>query len=72
MHAIVNGDVREDGKRYGSIPDSYVDLTLETSHHPFFLVKKKGIDHGEIVMIRGCRFELCADGIGCSEFLLPY
>jgi len=29
--------------------------------------EKKGIDHGEIVMIRGCRFELCADGIGCSE-----
>ncbi len=32
-----------------------------------FVVGKKGIDHGEIAMIRGCRFELCADGIGCSE-----
>ena len=33
---------------------------------------KKGVDHGEVVMIRGCRFELCADGIRCSEQLLPY
>jgi hypothetical protein len=33
----------------------------------FFCGEKKGIDHGEIVMVRGCRFELCADGIGCSE-----
>ena len=32
-----------------------------------FCGEKKGIDHGEIVMIRGCRFELCVDGIGCSE-----
>jgi hypothetical protein len=32
----------------------------------FFCCGKKGIDHGEIVMVRGCRFELCADGIGCS------
>ena len=37
-----------------------------------FCGEKKGIDHGEIVMVRGCRFELCADGIGCSEYLLPY
>jgi hypothetical protein len=34
---------------------------------PPFFVMKKGIDHGEIAMIRGCRFELCTDGIGCSE-----
>ena len=32
-----------------------------------FFGEKREIDHGEIVMIRGCRFELCADGIGCSE-----
>jgi len=37
-----------------------------------FCGEKKGIDHGKIVMVRGCRFELCADGIGCSEWLLPY
>ena len=29
--------------------------------------EKKGIDHGEIVMIRVRRFELCATGIGCYE-----
>jgi len=29
--------------------------------------EKEGIDHGKIVMVRGCRFELCADSIGCSE-----
>jgi hypothetical protein len=32
-----------------------------------FCGEKKGIDHGEIAMIQGCRFGLCADGIGCSE-----
>jgi len=31
----------------------------------FFCGEKKGIDHGKIAMIRGCRFELCANGIGC-------
>jgi hypothetical protein len=31
-----------------------------------FCCGKKGIHHGEIVMVWGCRFELCANGIGCS------
>jgi len=32
-----------------------------------FCGERKGMDHGKIAMIRGCRFELCTDGIGCSE-----
>ena len=29
--------------------------------------EKEGIHHGEIIMVRGCQFELCANRIGCSE-----
>jgi hypothetical protein len=33
---------------------------------------KKGVDHGRIAIVRGCRFELCANGIGNFKWLLPY
>jgi len=73
VHAIIAGiliqnDVDggvpfEDGKRYRNRA-----LTsrrkLPTT---FFCGEKKGINHGEIAMIQWCWFELCADGIGCSE-----
>jgi hypothetical protein len=42
-----------------------------TSHRKLptalFFCGKKGIDHGKIVMVWGCQFELCANDISCSE-----